>query len=62
VSETGDPPPSRRPPLAQWAALRRERVAAELRQTGDSRVPTWAMALFLVVFVAAWVTYIVVVG
>ena len=64
MTEPVDPPsaPRRPPPLARWVAYRRQRIAAELRRAPDSRVPTWAMALFLVVFVAAWVAFIVVVG
>jgi type VI protein secretion system component VasF len=54
--------PPRRSPWAWWVGYRRERIEAELERTRRSRVPTWAMALFLVVFVAAWIAYIALVG
>jgi hypothetical protein len=43
-------------------AYRRGRVQAELERSRNSRVPTWAMALFLILFVAAWIGYIALVG
>jgi hypothetical protein len=41
-------------------ALRRERVAAEIERNrrGEYTVPTWALALILVLFVAVWATWV----
>jgi hypothetical protein len=52
----------RRPPLARWVTYRRERIRAEIARDRDSRIPTWALALALVVFVAAWAAFVIVVG
>jgi hypothetical protein len=62
MDEQEQAPPRRRPPLARWVEYRRARVEAELERSRNSRVPTWAMALFLGVFVAAWIAYVALVG
>jgi type VI protein secretion system component VasF len=56
------PAAPRQSPMAWWVGYRRARIDAELERTRSSRVPTWAMALFLVVFVAAWLGYIALAG
>jgi hypothetical protein len=56
------PDTPRQSPMAWWVGYRRARIDAEWERTRNSRVPTWALALFLVVFVAAWVAYIALVG
>jgi hypothetical protein len=57
---TAPEPP--RSPFARWVAYRRRRIDAELERDRESRVPTWAMAVFLVVFVAAWITFVALLG
>lgn len=41
-------------------ALRREKVAAEIERNrrGEYTVPTWVLALILVVFIAGWATWV----
>jgi hypothetical protein len=63
VSDEQTPAPEPRPtPLERWVAYRRTRIEAEVERGRNSRVPTWAMALFLVLFAAAWIGYIALVG
>jgi hypothetical protein len=40
--------------------LRREKIAAEIARNrrGEYAVPTWVLALILVLFVAAWATWV----
>ncbi|MGC4891141.1 hypothetical protein [Micromonospora sp. DT227] len=47
-----------------WIDRRREKIRAEIERNrrGDHKVPTWAMAVALVVIVAAWVGLIVFFG
>ncbi|WP_431931251.1 hypothetical protein [Micromonospora sp. RP3T] len=47
-----------------WIDRRREKIRAEIARNrrGDHKVPTWAMAVALVVIVAAWVGLIVFFG
>jgi hypothetical protein len=41
-------------------SLRREKIAAEIARNrrGEYAVPTWVLALILVLFVAAWATWV----
>jgi hypothetical protein len=41
-------------------ALRRERIAAEIERNrrGEHTVPTWALALILVLFIAGWAAWV----
>jgi hypothetical protein len=47
--------------FGQWAAKRRNRIAAELERNrrGEHKVPTWVLAVILVAFVTGWVLLIV---
>ncbi|GHJ16442.1 MULTISPECIES: hypothetical protein [unclassified Micromonospora] len=47
-----------------WIDRRREKIRAEIARNrrGDHKVPTWAMAVALVVIVAAWIGLIVFFG
>lgn len=47
--------------LGRWAEKRRNRIAAELERNrrGEYKVPTWVLAVILVVFVTGWVLLIV---
>jgi hypothetical protein len=57
------PPTERRPtPLARWVAYRRRRIEAEIELSRNSRVPTWALAVLLVVCVAGWVGFVAIAG
>jgi hypothetical protein len=42
-------------------SLRREKIAAEIARNrrGEYAVPTWVLALILVLFVAAWAMWVV---
>jgi hypothetical protein len=55
-------PTGRSSPFATWVAYRRRRLAAELEAGRASRIPTWALAVFLVVFVTAWVAFVALAG
>ncbi len=43
-----------------WVDRRRDRIVAEIQRNrrGEYRVPTWVLAVILVAFVAAWLTWI----
>ena len=43
-----------------WVQRRRDRIVAEIQRNrrGEYRVPTWVLAVILVAFVAAWLTWI----
>ncbi|HET8683490.1 MAG TPA: hypothetical protein VFM54_16715 [Micromonosporaceae bacterium] len=43
-----------------WAQRRREKIVAEIERNrrGDYQVPTWALVMMLVAFVAAWAAVI----
>jgi hypothetical protein len=43
-----------------WAQRRRDRIVAEIQRNrrGEYQVPTWVLAVILVAFVAAWLTWI----
>lgn len=43
-----------------WMQRRRDRIVAEIQRNrrGEYRVPTWVLAVILVAFVAAWLTWI----
>ncbi|MEV0837961.1 hypothetical protein AB0I55_00215 [Actinocatenispora sera] len=45
----------------RWANRRREKIRAEIERNrrGDYKVPTWVLALILVVVVVGWVLLIV---
>jgi len=45
-----------------WVQRRRDRIVAEIQRNrrGEYRVPTWVLAVILVAFVAAWLTWILV--
>jgi hypothetical protein len=62
VSTHPTAPEPRRSPFARWVAYRRRRIDAELERDRESHVPTWALAVFLVVFVAAWITFVALLG
>jgi hypothetical protein len=49
-------------PLDRWVAYRRRRIQESIDRDRDSRIPTWALALLLVLFVAAWVGFVAVFG
>lgn len=44
-----------------WLDRRREKIAEEIARNrrGEYKVPTWVLAVILVVVVAAWVTLII---
>jgi len=65
--EPADEPPDEpedepRTPIGRWVAYRRRLIQADVQRSADSRIPTWAMAVFLVVFIAAWVAFVVLVA
>jgi hypothetical protein len=62
VSTDPATPEGSRSPFARWVAYRRRRIQAELSGDRESRVPTWALVVFLVVFVTAWITFVAVLG
>jgi hypothetical protein len=53
-----EPQSERRP---TWIERRQAKIAAEIQRSrrGGHKVPTWVMAVALVVIVGAWVTLIV---
>jgi hypothetical protein len=60
--ESADPAPGaeQRPERFGLFSLRREKIAAEIARNrrGEYAVPTWALALILVLFVAVWATWV----
>jgi hypothetical protein len=62
TDESADPTrgADQRPERFGLFSLRRERIAAEIARNrrGEYAVPTWALALILVLFVAAWATWV----
>jgi hypothetical protein len=52
--------PSRRSPWIQVGQRRLDRMRAEVERNrqGGHRVPTWVLALVLVLFVAGWATLV----
>jgi hypothetical protein len=55
------PDAEQRPGRFGLFSLRREKIAAEIARNrrGEYAVPTWVLALVLVLFVAAWATWVV---
>jgi hypothetical protein len=49
-------------PLARWVAYRRGRIQAVVERDRDSRIPTWALAAALVVFLAVWAGFVALAG
>jgi hypothetical protein len=54
--------PGRRSPFARWVSYRRRRIEAQVERGRESRIPTWALAVFLVVFMAGWIAFVALAG